>query len=260
MKKRFMFMTYVWRMWALIATLALVIGGSHTAVAQTPSEGQSFLQQVDGATDAIADGAEQVENNTAGQFLSEFIGNLDDAIEKGGDLGELAENADDIGKAAKAFKVLDLALKVIKFGNLSKETVQAWYAGDRPGFIKAFNAEVLEAVKLVAGLGGGVAGGVAAGALLGSVVPGAGTVLGAVVGAAGGLVGGAIAEWATEEMYEKYLEQYVEREAGELYDKYRQNQSGGQSPLPSGDDTLVPVTPGEGTRTKTVPRFDPLEI
>ena len=233
MKKRFSCVTNIWRAWALGVALMAAAGWTGTAMAQTHSE-KSFVDRMDEAADAVVDNSNKVNNDSSKKLTKEIVDKLQKAVKEGKDLEYLARYSDDIGKASKALKVLDIALNIIKMGGLSKETIQAWNAGDRQGFIDAFNKEVLAALKLGAAAGGGWAGGALAGAALGSVVPGAGTVAGAVVGGIGGVVGGILAEMAAEALYKEFLEDFIEEKAGELFDSVQPGQGERQPALPGG--------------------------
>ncbi len=114
-----------------------------------------------------------------------------------------------LGRAGKYAKVVDLALKAIKMGNLSNECRVALVNGNRDEFAKAFNNLVREGVKMGAGTAGAAKGakvgalGIKGGLLVLITVP------------AGAIIGGLAAEKLAEKAYDELLAGSI-TELGEL--------------------------------------------
>lgn len=151
-----------------------------------------------------------------------------------------------VEKAGKYAKVIDLAFKAVKFGNLSIECKQALDAGDRQGFAKAFNTMMKEAIKTAvstyAAAAGGTKGGIAGFAVGGPI----GAAVGGIIGAIGG---GYVSSEAAGYLYDKLLADFVK---GTMSDAVFDSLSGqgGSSGAGGGGPPLLPQ-PGGGNQSGT---------
>ncbi|MDT8389388.1 MAG: hypothetical protein RRC34_02650 [Lentisphaeria bacterium] len=158
-----------------------------------------------------------------------------------------------VEKAGKYAKVIDLAFKAVKFGNLSIECKQALDTGDREGFKTAFNTMMKEIIKTAvssyAATAGGTQGGIAGFALGGPI----GAAVGGIIGAIGG---GYVSSEAADYLYEKLLADFIK---GTMSDAVFDSLSGqsGTSGAGGGGPPLLPQ-PGGGNQsgnTGVLPAF-----
>lgn len=159
-----------------------------------------------------------------------------------------------VEKAGKYAKVIDVAFKVVKFGQLSIECKQALDAGDRAAFGKAFNKMMKEAIVTAAGTAAataaGTQGGVAGFALGGPL----GAAVGGIVGA---IAGGYASDAIVKRLYDGLLSDFVEGDVSDmLFDSL--TGKGGQSGAGGGGPPLLPQPGGGGQNggdTGVLPTF-----
>jgi hypothetical protein len=236
--------------------LSTLLGLTFLFGTATQVRAESFLGSVGEAASVVGQSSSEVRDTDAYKVLVDLPREILDALTvgktNGGPLDMRFADNKALKTAGEYLEIFDLALKIIEVIGLTVDSVDAWYAGDRAGFVEAINGIVHFAISELGSLGSGVL----AGAVVGSVVPGPGTVIGAIGGAVLTFVIGEATGEIVDAIYTNYLEEYVRLYAGLWYDQ-------GHPSLPGDSDSSTSGT-GTGTGTtsppKTVPKFKPLEI
>ncbi|MDX9867896.1 MAG: hypothetical protein RBT78_08215 [Kiritimatiellia bacterium] len=164
--------------------------------------------------DKVADGIDAIQDSPyyipvdAGMGITQNLSEeIEKALEKGQDIGELLDkHKDSIKSAGDKIKVITLVLKGLKVAHLTGHVIEAYQSGDRERFAEALNNAVKEGLKMggdAAGSWAGGALGAKAGAAIGVWFGGVGAIPGAIIGGAvgswlGGKAGEAGAEWIND--------------------------------------------------------------
>ena len=188
----------------------------------------------------VADISNAVHDNQGWSGATKAVDELDKGLQKALEQG-LANSkyAKLASKAGKYVKVLDYAMKAVKFGEMGNKCRIAWRDGDRATFIREYDNIVREALKTAAGIAGGTAGASVlggAGALAGGGV--ASIITGGIGVFVGGWLGDYIASTAAGKAYDALLSDRVKGGAGDVFDQYHGGKKAGTGlPMPGDGDT-----------------------